>query len=776
MHVRAFVGSFRIKKTLNGFVYVRKLRLQTVPLERTKFVVDLPMGGTHVPVHGDFALSVAEAKKMVDGPCSFLIEERRRIRILGDCERPFYKIFVLEGTQTVPRGGFTIRIVRSLAPAPLWTDSLSLVKLTLCNIFLPGIDLRDQLRLRHVRIHNVGLESVILGPQALESCDLSWNRLRGCCVRAKSLDLSHNRIRILVSEHHYRSLNVSMNPLFALRCDSDVLYIKKTRIRHPVRSSARKIVADGTKNVRLGRCPHLKTLHVNDCHLKAIPPHLKGLKCLKARNNFLQDLPALPCLEYADLTGNFLTDLNVSSIKGVNLSKNNLNSFCAQKYPSLLWADLSFTTIDRIGCDERIKTRLNDVLFKKLKLLGPRADPLHCCRRKKQYLVKYTLKTTLKNRPATLFIIHCTKNREDLTGHLEALLRSHVCDAPPLSLLNHLGPKFSQFFTLLDGASKSALVLVTEQTVLIRSSGLEVVFANFAEVGRVSRSNETRVFVNTSIWYVFPVFCFLRRGSEERCYKLDRRLTDLKEIFQFLDFYCPLSVEFIIKNSLELTSETPGYARLSLRVYGHAYSKTFRQVYRDHKASKNDNRVQILGYGNIDFNMGFYRDHHLSHFITTSYPVFVFLRFYYNCSMNPLLASERLNIINVVHFLTKVFTGRFIEKNHQFSIIGFDNPISSALWGLRIQEILRVANIDVGIGITEDIVFRSEEGSQVLFGGPAFNKLSRMVDLGVGIFISEFLNISHPLIELVDEGDRQFKGFKNKNKIFSVHLKQRFAA
>lgn len=783
MKARVMVTKKDVKKTLNGFTIIRSRHWRRCSVPDAHLICSLPLGAAQATIRGNFLLTVGEAKRAIGTPCSVLFCKAGRTRIMQDSETLLTHLFAMDNGRIVRISTPRVFLVPySEIPCRLCLfKMISLRKLVLKDTFVRRIDLRDQKLLRYASLSNLGLRSIKFGDQPLEYCNVSNNRLESCSVNARVLNASKNRIRCFASSRHFHYLNMSRNPLRYLSCSVDILYIKHTKLRDPIVSNARKIVADGTKGLQMGRCQNLRSLSASSCGLQSIDMQIKHVKCLCARNNYLQDLPALDALEYADLSGNSLFDLKAEKIKSINLSKNNLQQFDLSKYPDLAIADLSFTTLDRIIKDKSGRCngiyRLNDMLSKRLKIFKMSPCPKHICKKSNAFIFHHALQIQHYGEPIVVFVTVSTRCAEDVREELVAFLGHLVHERSVLDLFDRFVESACSLFATTDQAHKSGFILATKKIVAVQNCGLEMLVVNFAECVRVRDPKKIRVFYNIARWSVFPIFCHLCEGAEERCFRLYKGFTDFYEIFQFLGFYCPLSLEFAVQNTPELLENPRAETAVcfhSLKISRQAYAKDFAIVLQERDSVKIGSRTEILGYNNIDFNMNFYKDEHLSLFITTSNPVFAFVHFYHNCRIDPLIYMEKLNILHILDTYCKAFCGRYIEKNYKFCIVGFNNPIASALWGLRVQETLRAAGIDVGIGISEDTVFRTENAGQVTFGGPALNKLSRIVDLGVGIFISDFLNISHPQIELVNEGDRLYKGFKNRDRIYSVHLRRKY--
>lgn len=757
-----------IIETPNGFIQKKHKKISKSLGTSIEFSHRFRMGNKYVPIAGNITMTVSAAKEQMGCPCTVFLVDNGRYRKLEESERPFRAIFTIEKSKIELLNNPKIVIEPIIKESqPMWKNFyFNLKKLIIKNILIKEISLECQKSLQYKLLSNLGLEKFTGPNQILEHCDLSRNKLCECYVKSKVLILKSNRIENLTSEYHFNHLNISNNPLCQLNCHANVLYIRNTCIKHPLSSDAYKLVADSIPNLILAACPRLIYLSINNGNIRKIRS-LPKLKYLKARNNLLEYLPKLSELEYADVEGNFLTEFRFDSICWASLAKNNLTNIDLSKSKNLKGIDLSFNSIDhRITLHELARCkciRADQNLIQKSKMFKSKIFKGHSCKKTKIFAMKYILKILVYGNNITVLVVQEIVSEEDLYDKLVFLLGKCATIESVVMIIEKFVRLANKLFTDIDPEHRTGFVLISSKLVLIESYGLDMLYWNYVGCKTVGRNTGLVGFVKALKWCIIPIFCPTHQDIGRRAYKLNKEYITYGEFFRFLDFYCPLSLEYVISNGI---SEIP-FENTTI-ISRHKYEHTFVAVYKELHTSKVIKEPGIDAYRYIDFGLGFYHSFQNSNFLDASEPVFAFMKFYYNCDLNPILAADNLNVMNIIDSYVRIFCGRYIEKNYRLCIVGFNSTASAVLWGLRMKKTFRLLGINVGIGITVDVVFMSEYDGKITYGGPAFNKLSRIVDLGTGIFISD-----NRIVRMVDEGTLILKGYSGPSQIYSLHLKRR---
>lgn len=766
-----------VKRTVSGFVIRKKSRRIEPIAEYAALQVSFTINET--VVSGSISMTAEQIKLLASStPCELFLVRGQLSRLLKNDEQPLYRLWDIEDGQAVRRRVYRLLLLgRYDSVFKMNWPVNGLVKLTVRNVLVQAMDLSGLNRLKYLKVTNAALGSIIGPGHILEYCNLSGNRLSRCSVLARVLDLSHNEIGRFVSSFRFEYLDLSGNEIRHFSASSKVLKIRGARLATPLHSDAFKIVADNSRRLRIGDCLNVVNLSVSNCGLKSIP-FLWSLVYLKALNNRLQDLPFHPLLRCADLEGNFLTDFRLENMQWVNLSKNSTSLVDVRPGSCLEWIDASFTMPDfsliftsGTGCGSssdapQVQLRLNDSMADRTGSACRRPRKKHCCEKLSGSLFRYQLYGHIAGCPVRVCVV--LRTRFECSGdtrkrQLNSIFLENQAESCPVLFFQKFLIAADAIFYEDDQEFQACYTMITEKMVLIKSSGIRVVYANFAELGHIEESSKIVGFVNTSYWMVCPVLCKMKADTVKRHYKLHSVPNSPREIFEFLGFFCPKSLELLLQNSPVLLDITePG---TSEEIFQKGSHRSFEEIAVEHSI---DDKVDGLGCINVDYDMGLYNGSQYSTFITTANPVFCFLKFRYSSRISPILAFDELNVMKLVDFFVKMFCGRCIEKNYQFYIVGFNGAIPAILWGLRVRETLEIAGVDVGIAFTRDTVFRSEEDGRVVFGGPVFNKLSRIADLGIGVFMSDGFKISHPIIKLVREGCFYLKGFKDAVQIFSL--------
>lgn len=785
MYVGVLETGHSIKETANGFE-LRKYRRSTLCFtEDTGFELALVLSRENtiletVAFSGSFRSTVMDIKKAFKSPVDVFLNDSGTICMLDDVDMPFNRVFEVHEGELVPsyRVSIVVRPRHRSAEILKGLQSLQLLRrLVIQNSRVPRISLQILTRLKYLRLSNISLESIVPPQHPLEYCNLSRNCLQECSVRAKMLVVSHNKIKAFRSSFAFKHLDVSNNPLASVLCSADFLCIRNTCLKHVLHSNARTIVADGTKSIRLGSCPRLVCLSINDCGLAYASFSVSRLRILKARNNYFQVLPRLRSCLVASLSGNFLSSIDARKVHALDISKNQFVSLELNRLKGLKHLDLSFNPLDpslRDNADGLPATVvLNDSQSWYFDGFRSRKVSSHSCSGKSPWCMMYRLQATIKESSVTMFVMTQTRTNRRYCELLEEILDTLKNDTSWLSVLSRFSDQVYLRISQEQPYAKMSFILITSRIVMVRNFGMESVVLNFAEVESVHDPDIIRVFNNVSTWSIVPVLCHSRPVSNKRRYALLSGGRDLVEIFQFLGHCCPRSAEFLVTGSGEFFNQQMQITSkcVLIKEISREYNRDFADVIGSSDAKSTLASSELLGIENVDFSLSMLRGGAAAPvFITSANPIFLFMKIVLGPGKDPVLEHEKHNLMGIFDFYCKVFGGRLIEKSYKLYIAGFDTPIQSAFWALRIQKILKAVCIDVCVGISSDVVFRIEEDGVVHFGGPALNKASRISDLGIGVFCCKCIKLNHPLIELVDEGERLLKGFDGRHRIFSLRL------
>lgn len=788
MYVSMTEIGYNVRETINGFELKRYRKSSLCFTRNTEFELELVLLSRESAVletaafRGNLQSTVMDIKRVFQRPIDVFLNDSGIVCRLDDEEMPFNRVFdVHEGELTQsyktvlvirPRIEIKVEILKSFSSLP------SLRKLVIQNCPVSCISLRSQTRLKYLRLNNTSLRLIVPTTQSLEYCNLDSNFLDKCSVCAKVLIVSRNRIEVFESSFRFTHLDISDNPLASIVCSTSFLNIRNTCLRHVLHSDAKVIVADGTKKIRIGCCPRLISLSINDCELTHVEFSVAKLRVFKARNNYFQNLPKLKSCLCADMAGNFLASIDARRARALDVSKNQFALFDFNKFKSLRHLNLSFNPLGSPPRTEPDSSLVTIVLSSSQECYSGHANVKrvlkHDCPKLRQWCMMYKLTTMIKKTPVTAFVLVQAPSSRRYCKLLEESLDSVRNDTSWVSLFSRFSEQAYLRICQEQPAAKASFVFVTSENVMVRSFGVESIFLNFAEVERLRDPDTIRVFNNVSSWLVFPVLCPIQPISNKRRYALFSDEKDLSGMFHFLSHYCPRSAELLVANTSEFFDRQKPHGvsdcKLVKEINSMVYERSFAEVIGSNAADILSSG-EFLGIKNVDFGLGLFRSNAPAPvFITSSNPVFLFMRIIFNSGKDSVLEHEECNLMNIFDFYCKVFGGRLIEKSYRLYIVGFDSPIQSAFWALRIQKILKAVNVDVCVGISSDVVFRIEEDGVVYFAGPALNKTSRISDLGAGVFCCGCIKLNHPFIELIDEGERFLKGFDKRHRVFSLQL------
>jgi len=778
--------TYEVTETANGLEVSKKCSRRRKPVEDAPISTEVDLVDAKNNLietkhfTGRLSSTVKEIKMIFTQDVDIFICDNKRVYILDDCQRPYLKCYELQ--DGVLHASFRTFVMSKLKPTtviPMTTYISSirqLRKLTIMNLPIHRISLEHLTCLRYVRLINNGLTAVGPPNRLLEFCDMRCNLLKRCSVRSKVLILQDNRIERFRSAQHFKYLNLEGNPLKSLECSCEFLNIRNTRVA-TINSNARFLLADGVKNIKVGECPNLKVLYVSNCQLTRIGNIVRSLIIFKARNNYFQSLPKLEKGTIIDVSGNFLESIRARSVVFLNISKNQISEINLKRFPNVQQIDISFNPLEKVLNETAIKRPksilVNNSLHPGFTVLRSKSIRHHNCARSSHYVTQYKLKASVEETAISMYIITRSKSNSVDPDMFLASFDSFKHITRLFDMFCSISEHFYRKMCALDPNAGISVTLITSKHVFVRSFQLPIFFSNFSEMDILVSPEVIRVFNNVSNWCTFPIFCRYAPLITKRSYSFFRCRADCKELLQFNNFTCANMLEFFETNNAEFFLETEApcaCCNVTKTIYLKRYNESFESnLQRVELTQCNPDQV-LLGVKNINFNMSrSVSDANLTN-ITNRNPVFLYMKLCFVPNSAHILHIEELNLLHIVEFYSNVFEGRMVEKNYTLFIIGFKDPLCSALFGLRIHKVLKSVGIEVGIGIAGEAVFRTEQDGIVYFGGPVFNKASRIADLGIGVFCCRCVKFSSPLIEMFDEGERYLKGFNRRHRIFSLKL------
>lgn len=770
-----------LKETLNGYEIIMKNNPTIVLKKDLSFKIILKILGckNSIEFEGNLDSSVAEIQKAFKIPTEVYLCYSKKIFKLDANFKPFNKIFQISNNQIQQSSHTKLLII----PQSKISNSIlkyninlnALVKITILNIPMYYISLKPLKKLKYVKIVNTELKTIICPNYILEYCNLSNNSLCSILVNAKTLVLSKNRIRKYMSSFEKcKHLDLSENPLEYINAKSIFLNIKSTLVKNTINSEARIILADNNENLTMGTCNNLRILSINNCNLKYISFSVLNLKILKAKNNYLCKIPELRCCRFADLSDNCLTSVNGKNIEALNISKNYFDKVNLDKFPKLKHLNLSFNPLQQYSK----KGMVGDIKSSFLITDGSHNNfPMHNCLRKSSRVTTFLLEFIIKNIPLTLYVyissIPCNK---------KSLIVSYLKDQLTiLSKLTSWHTLFDQFNVNLStlifsefSRSKFSCVLITPKYIFVRNYKILSVYCDSFKMTKISDLDTTHIFKNISLWVYFPIFCKILPFCSTGRFSFTSYKNSLLEMYNFLNHYCVLSVKLMIFYSerhfnINKPRDFPSCRIINDILIGSINEDFLTAINKSQQEQEYNDSIILERYQSDLFaSLRIPRMNGAA----ISNPVFLFMKF--NCInglKKPLIENRIGNLMNLVDFYGKVFEGKFVEKTFKNCIIGLQTPLNAYFLAIKIQKALKAINIDISVGISSDLVFRTELEGIITFTGPVFNKTSRMSDLGAGIFCCTCSYMIHPLIELSNEGERHLKGFSQPHLIYLVKLK-----
>lgn len=729
---------------------------------------------------GTFEATVNDIKQLFQEDIDIILNDENRRHILSSTEKPLYRCFALyEGEIRQRPDVFLIAKKKAFYFQELTvfvSKCLYLRKLSIKSLPVLEISLKPLYFLKYVEIVNAGLRKLTSTVKTIEFCNLSNNGLEKCDIHSKVLILENNRIRSFNMSFRFKYLNISNNPLRDIKCSCEFLNIRNTDIKGVLGTDAKIILADGIKNFRIGTCPNLESLSVNNCDLKDISRVVRKLKIFKARNNYFQNLPKMENCSIIDVSGNFLETIKSKNATFLNVSKNQFREFDFRKFPLIKHLNISFNPLEKvIKNNENEKTIImNDLLIINNSFSTAITGRSHVCTKVKKNGYLYKLESTIENTRVFVNIVVVTDSDKNYSANFAEWFDQFRSKNSIIDIF----VQFSDYCyrKLLSDSIKTRLtvILITRKIVMARTFGLPLFIMDFSEAFVLKNSNDFQIFNNVSSWYAFPILCPCEDISIKRVYSLFSNKVTIAEIFQFSEFLCGRSLEFLAFNQQvfhsNYTTRTITKCDLKKVVEMNDSKKDFSKALINAVYEQETDVQEILGLSNIDFNLNITTAEPISNSIITTTPVFLFLKINFTSNTNYVIEAEELNIINLLEFYCKALGGVVVEKNYAVFIIAFNKAIQAAIFALKIENALNIHNIEINAGITGDLIFRSEEEGIIYFGGPVLNKASRIANCGFGVFACDSIKLNFDIIDINDESDRYLKGFEARCKIQSLKL------
>lgn len=737
---------------------------------------------------GPLDSTTSNIKQIFEKDVDIVLIEHNRKQILKDFEKPLFKCcevyngFLRLNCHVFLRASLKPLKLHVSRPFLFHSGVSQLRKLIVINFPINKIELENLRFLRYLKLINNGLKSIKYSKKysnrILEFCDLRNNLLKQCHLRAKTLILQKNRIPLFSSLYKFRYLNLSQNPLKRLSCSTDFLNIKHTLCDHFLSCDAKVIIADGVSNFKIGSCPNLTVLFVNDCHLIGLSHTMTNLTILKAKNNYFQELPRLNKCTVLDVSGNFLEKVKSKNAIFLNISKNQIREFDFTKFQSLKHLNISFNPVESIVRKKETvipSTVIMNTSMPIRKAIEPRKMLIKKNSIKmKKHAMHYKLEIRIDKVPISIYVLLLSSKKEDYTSYLSQCLDKFKSMHTLLDLFSGFSEYCYRKLSSADIEGSMSFTLITNRFVMLRSFYLPIFYSNFSQIDVLDNPKTIKVFNNVSHWYVFPIFQTHEFLANKRCYSFFSSAALLEELFQFTEVFSAKTLEFLISNCADFYSFlkplTSSSCSLIKYVNMKEYKGDFRKVLEKTVINQIETRINTLGFINFNFGINNFEIENTNRHASPISPVFLFMKLVFPTKTNRIIQIEELNLIHLIEMYCKIFGGDIVEKNYAAFIVGFGTSLQAALFALRLQNALQTVDIDVCVGISNDLVFRTEQDGVSYFGGPAFNKTARMSDLGAGVFICNCVKIFSPLIEIIDEGDRHLKGFDSKHKIHLLKL------
>lgn len=772
---------FTFLEELNGHTLVSSMKIKNFLIKKSPFkvkVLDLTQNEHFKMVKffkGNINSSVSDIKRIFKIPVDVYCISNNTVLLLQNEDKIIPRILCFSNGKLGNSNDSYLLIKPTpsiISPFKIATHNFerNLKKLIISNIPIKSISLTSMKRLKYLSIQNCLLKFINESSSCLlEHCNVSKNLLEKCNIVSKVLYASYNQIKSFKNAYEYKILDLSYNPLNKLSTKAKILVIRGISLSHKLKSTASKIIADFSDKISFENCSKLRYLSINNCGLNRISFDVSRLKILKANNNNLHIVPKLKRCLHAEFRNNHLLGLNAKRLISLDISKNDVVNFSLRNFNSLKHLNIAYNPIKDLRKGKNLVSIISDCDFPFLNVLKCGID-LHKCKKRNGILNLYRIEFILYSSPVTLFlyleILESNINQEHIDQLLKAFFenREFQSEFSWICLFNYFFNYF-KFEIQFRTDSNFSLVLITDKIVIMKSSGIVMGYYNFAKTDKTSNPNSIYIFKNSAFWIIFPLICHRDLFLSTKKWSFSEKSFDAEGFFNYLDINCPLTLDMVVCNTERYFDTNkplkPTFELINRIEMYHKDSDNEKLLDKiNMNYYLNSTVVKRLGLENMDFGVRSF-DHSS---MVKSNPVFLFMKF----NKKNIFDHEVYNIPNLLDFYCRIFDGVMIEKGYKLVIVGFNNSLNSALWSIRVQNSLKSIGIEICIGISGGVVFSREEDGIINYGGPAFNKISRIADLGIGIFCDSDVIFHHPHISKIGQGDRFLKGFKNKVTIFSI--------
>ncbi|UYI28250.1 hypothetical protein J0A71_10g21540 [Encephalitozoon cuniculi] len=742
------------------------------------FTVTVPvygLGGRKYEYTGSVFSQARDLVAMIGRKVAIGVLSERGTEVLGSNERPI--LFCLYRDEDAIKVCGLRRLIAVELRNPIGSAFARTV-LRDCSRFamlrklrLAGCNIRripdfSVMKLTDLDLSHNNISGVVYLRGKFASVNLSHNEISHVVrIKASSLNVAHNRIVRFFQESKYQHLDLSHNPLEHYHAEAKTLNVSRTAMKSLESRTTRRLFVDGTKEIRLGVFESLVFLSMNDCGVYCLSLTARKLRVLKARNNFIEEIPLLPSLEYLDVSGNLVHKISSKGVRFLNASKNQIMTFDLSSWNRLVHLDLSYNPLVSLENSDARGLRFLGLRGTDIKSLGKNRTEcfydVHQCKEKKKVAEKFVVDP--RGIDGRMFLISVHDPGTDISGMLETIQTKMRKASNPHVYLQRFCFLLRKMLLFKGVKAEYALCMVTPKHVIFNGRGIGAVFSNFAEVRAFDDPDTIEVYDNVGNWHLIPMPCGLY-GSTARFDILDTVRNDLDVILDFIGHRCPLSVMMAISSTPKPQNGLCRGVELISRV-GLPIRTTYEEAIRSLPERRND----VEGGENYNFVLKDATRQSYGTLLLNPNPIFAF------CRLIPRDTSHRYvigNVGNIMKMMSVLFSGTRIEFFSKLWIVAFHDRVEACLWGLKIQEMLKHVGIDVGVGITCGSFYTRIVGSHVRFYGPALNKASRIANLGVGVFCCHCVWTKHSRIMYINQGQRNLRGFKEPHLIYTPRLSE----
>ncbi|KAH9412052.1 hypothetical protein HK407_02g02740 [Ordospora pajunii] len=727
------------------------------------------------------------AAQICNEPFRMFISSNRGVEAIGDNCMPIIKCLYKTGESVRISASHRVVIVKHayrvgfrLLDAISVLGSLRRLKLANCGIRkIPDVSM---LRLTHINLSNNKIHGSVYANGTFSKVDLSHNRI--CSVlrmNASSLNLAHNAIRSFSQTFKYQYLSLSHNPLEEYSSEACVVDLSFTRVQFVCSRVARKVILDGTQDVRLGMFDRLIYLSICNCQLRTLDVEAKSLKVLKARSNLIECVPVFPALEYLDISRNLVREIQCKQLTFLNASMNQLITFDFRQMHKMVHLDLSYNPIMSLEGHVQPSTTYLRLEHIHMDIVGEAYRPMcmndvngctvHVCKKTDMVVEQIVISNSVQH--LNVFIVCSRKPGDDIKSAVNATFSRIDGCADTIEWFERFRSMLNTLISEMDTEASYLICMVTSEHVVISRIGMDAVFSNFAHIRILNEPECVYIYDNIGSWNLIPVICPLK-DTVSRFDVLDTLENDIGKIMRFMNYECPLAMamsisDFCIFDECKPASGVRCTRSISAALKGCLeYERELNTVVEKRSVADRKRRLMesaINGCGN--YNPVLKTSSRLGYdsLITNPNPVFVFCRIFPRNSAD-IHACIVSNTRNIIRMACNIFFGVVVESSIDFYVLAFHDRIEACLWGLKIQEMLGCVYLDVSVGMACGVFYTKISGDHVRFYGPALNKAARLVNLGCGVFCCDCVRVEHPKIVYVQQGKKSLKGFDGMHMIY----------